>query len=224
MFITQPSCLFDFHLTESVSRKWFVLAVYQIWKGISGGPALKYFTWFIGAGGIDTTGIGRTWLVLHLQLSSRYSQYKCIYPRIMIMSRKERKLDRENMNFKGATNEAPTLAVPMHAPQTNSLWQEAGEVSSACEVGCGRRVHPRPFWKLAKGMCGIGECDCCRWEVVMFCEGSPIFSGYWGGAQRHVPDRQIIQMAMEWRRAETYRHAIKHRPNKKRSREEGQVD
>ena len=52
MFITQPSCLFDFHLTESVRRKWFVLAVYQFWKGISAGPALKYFTWFIGAGGL----------------------------------------------------------------------------------------------------------------------------------------------------------------------------
>ena len=51
MFITQPSCLFDFRLTESVRRKWFVLAVYQHRKGISAGPALKYFTWFIGAGG-----------------------------------------------------------------------------------------------------------------------------------------------------------------------------
>ena len=51
MFITQPSCLLDFHLTESVRRKWFVLAVYQFCKGISAGPALKYFTWFIGAGG-----------------------------------------------------------------------------------------------------------------------------------------------------------------------------
>ena len=53
MFITQPSCLFDFHLTELVRRKWFVLAVYQFWKGISAGPALKYFTWFIGAGGLN---------------------------------------------------------------------------------------------------------------------------------------------------------------------------
>jgi len=51
MFITEPSCLFDFHLTESVRWKWFVWAVYQFWKGISAGPALKYFTWFIGAGG-----------------------------------------------------------------------------------------------------------------------------------------------------------------------------
>jgi len=31
--------------------KWFVLALYQFWKGISAGPALKYFTRFIGAGG-----------------------------------------------------------------------------------------------------------------------------------------------------------------------------
>ena len=52
MFITQPSCLFYFHLTEPVRRKWFVLAVYQFRKGISAGPALKYFSWFIGAGGI----------------------------------------------------------------------------------------------------------------------------------------------------------------------------
>jgi len=32
--------------------KWFVLAVYQFRKGISAGPALKYLTWFIGAGGV----------------------------------------------------------------------------------------------------------------------------------------------------------------------------
>ena len=50
MFITQPSCPCYFHLTESVRRKWFVLAVYQFRKGISAGPALKYLTWFIGAG------------------------------------------------------------------------------------------------------------------------------------------------------------------------------
>jgi len=37
---------------KSVSRKWFVLAVYQVWKGISAGPALEYFTYFIGAGGL----------------------------------------------------------------------------------------------------------------------------------------------------------------------------
>jgi len=51
-FITQPSCVLDFHLTESVRGKWFVLAVYRFWKGISAGPALKYFTWCIGAGGL----------------------------------------------------------------------------------------------------------------------------------------------------------------------------
>jgi len=28
----------------------WILAVYQFWKGILAGPALKYFTWFIGAG------------------------------------------------------------------------------------------------------------------------------------------------------------------------------
>jgi len=55
---------------------------------------------------------------------------------IMIMSRRERNLDRLKMNSKGATNETPTYAVPMHAPQTSALWQGVEEVSSANEVGC----------------------------------------------------------------------------------------
>ena len=55
---------------------------------------------------------------------------------IMIMSRKERKLDRLKMNSRGATKEAPICAVPMHAPQTSSLWRGVGEVSSAGEVEC----------------------------------------------------------------------------------------
>ena len=50
----------------------------------------------------------------------------------MIMSRKERELDRLKMNSKGATNEAPTFAVSMHASQTNSLWKGGGEVGSVC--------------------------------------------------------------------------------------------
>ena len=54
----------------------------------------------------------------------------------MIMSRIQRKLDRLKMNPRGATKEAPICAVPMHAPQTNSLWQGVGEVSSVGEVGC----------------------------------------------------------------------------------------
>jgi len=69
----------------------------------------------------------------------------------MIMSRKERKLDRLKKESKGATNKVPTCAVPMHAPQTSSLWQWVEKVSSACEVWCWRGVQPRPFWKLAKG-------------------------------------------------------------------------
>jgi len=36
----------------NVRWKWFVLAVFQFWKGISAVPALQYFTWFIGAGGL----------------------------------------------------------------------------------------------------------------------------------------------------------------------------
>jgi len=54
----------------------------------------------------------------------------------MIMSRKERKLDRLKMNPRGATKEMPICAVPMHAPQMSSLWRGVGEVSSAGEVGC----------------------------------------------------------------------------------------
>jgi len=56
-FITQSGWVFHFRLTESVSSKWVVLAVYQFRKGISAGPALKYFTWFIGAGGFRSVGV-----------------------------------------------------------------------------------------------------------------------------------------------------------------------
>jgi len=54
----------------------------------------------------------------------------------MIMSRREREVDCLKKKSKGASNEKPTCAVPMHAPQMSSLWQGVGEVSSACEVGC----------------------------------------------------------------------------------------
>ena len=53
-----------------------------------------------------------------------------------MMSRGERKLDRLKRESKGATNEAPNCAVPMHGPQTNSFRRVVGEVSIACEVGC----------------------------------------------------------------------------------------
>jgi len=72
-FITQPSCVLEFHLTESVRRKWFVLAVYQFWKGISAGPALKYFTWFIGAGGNAT----RDGIRMCINVTSSTNMYKC---------------------------------------------------------------------------------------------------------------------------------------------------
>ena len=42
-FITQSGWVFHLHLTESVRRKWFVLAVYQFRNSISAGQALKYF-------------------------------------------------------------------------------------------------------------------------------------------------------------------------------------
>jgi len=88
----------------------------------------------------------------HLDVVSR-SVY--IYE-IMIMSRIQRKLDCLKMNPRGATKEAPICAVPMHAPQTNSLWQGVGEVSSAGEVWCWRRIQPRLFVKACEGVCGGG--------------------------------------------------------------------
>ena len=66
-FITQSGWVFHFHLTESVRWKWFVLAVYQFRKGISAGPALKYFTWFIGAGGYHH-------IYLHIPSSGKSTQ------------------------------------------------------------------------------------------------------------------------------------------------------
>jgi len=49
--ITQPIVFWISAWQKSVKRKWFVLSVYQFWKGVSAGPALKYLTWLIGAGG-----------------------------------------------------------------------------------------------------------------------------------------------------------------------------
>ena len=51
------------------------------------------------------------------------------------MSRRARKLDRLKMNPRGATKEAPICAVPMYAPQTNSLWQGVGEVTARVKWG-----------------------------------------------------------------------------------------
>jgi len=56
------------------------------------------------------------------------------------------------MNPRGATKEALICAVPMHAPQTSSLWSGVGEGSSAGEVECWRRVQPRPFVKACQGV------------------------------------------------------------------------
>jgi len=63
----------------------------------------------------------------------------------MIMSQREHTLDRWKSESEGAAaaNEARTCAVPMYAPQTSSRWHGVGEVSSACEVGCGRMIQPR---------------------------------------------------------------------------------
>jgi len=52
-----------------------------------------------------------------------------------ITSQRKHKLECLKSKSKGVANEMPTCVVPMHAPQTSSLWQGVGEVSSACEVG-----------------------------------------------------------------------------------------
>jgi len=77
-FITQPSCILDFHLTESVRWKWFVLAVYQFWKGISAGPALKYFTRFIGAGGVWHRGSHITHMICAFSVLWECVLWECV--------------------------------------------------------------------------------------------------------------------------------------------------
>jgi len=49
-FITQSSWFFHYHLTTLVRWECFVPQLYQFWKGISGGPALKYFYMIHGGG------------------------------------------------------------------------------------------------------------------------------------------------------------------------------
>jgi len=88
-----------------------------------------------------------------------------------MMSRGERKLDRSKRDSKCAANEAPTSAVPMHAPQTSCRWQGVGEVSfRAARVKRGveegyNQSHfeglPRVLWE---GFVNTGdawfECSC----------------------------------------------------------------
>ena len=50
-FITQSGWACHFHQTTLVWWKWFVPQLYLFRRGISGGPPLNIFTWFIGAGG-----------------------------------------------------------------------------------------------------------------------------------------------------------------------------
>jgi len=60
-FITQSSWGFYFHLTIMMVRwKCFVPQLYQFWRGVLGGPALKYIlTWFIGTCGVRVFTFGR---------------------------------------------------------------------------------------------------------------------------------------------------------------------
>jgi len=49
--ISYIKCMKQIYLRADFLRIQTIQAVYQFRKGISAGPALKYFTWFIGAGG-----------------------------------------------------------------------------------------------------------------------------------------------------------------------------
>jgi len=48
-FISQSSWFFHIYLTSLFILKCFIPQLYQFLRGISGGPALNFFTWFIGA-------------------------------------------------------------------------------------------------------------------------------------------------------------------------------
>jgi len=89
---------------------------------------------------MDTTGTGRTRAMHTFHVDTVMIIFLHV-TNTKMMSRGERQLDCLKRQSKGATNEAPTCAVPMHTPQTNSLWQGVGKMSSACEMGCWRRVQ-----------------------------------------------------------------------------------
>jgi len=88
-----------------------------------------------------------------------------------MISQGERKLDRLRRESKGATNEAPTCAVPMHVQpldvqslsDTSSLWQWVGEVTSDSEVTVeGRyRVQPRLLSEKGKKILSFVKCQGC---------------------------------------------------------------
>ena len=52
--------------------------------------------------------------------------------------------------------------------------------------------------KACQGVCGIDECDCCRWVVVIFCAESPILRGYWGGASSTCRTGSFSAKSYEW--------------------------
>jgi len=76
----------------------------------------------------------RTWVVHTVHVDTLIILLHITNTRIMPWE--ERKVDRLQINPKGAAKEALTCAVPMQASQTNLVWQRAREMSSACEMGC----------------------------------------------------------------------------------------
>jgi len=72
-----------------------------------------------------------------IELMIGYAKHgSAIYHVTCMGSQREHKLDCLKSESKGVANQAPTCAVSMHAPQTSSLWQGVGEVSSTYGVGC----------------------------------------------------------------------------------------
>jgi len=87
--------------------------------------------------------------VLTLYVGTRYCHHSCMCHKYHIKHKsKECNLDRLKSGLKRDTNETPTCAVPMHAPQTNALWW--GE-----EVG----TNKAPLYSLPRRV-GLGVCGC----------------------------------------------------------------
>ena len=71
-FITQSMWFFHFHLTTLVRWKWFVPQLYQFRRGISGGPALKYF-YMIDRGGRREIAVESNIQISNISTLKRYN-------------------------------------------------------------------------------------------------------------------------------------------------------
>ena len=147
---------------------------------------------------MDTTGTGRTRAMHTFHVDTVMIIFLHV-TNTKMMSRGERQLDCLKRQSKGATNEAPTCAVPMHTPQTNSLWQGVGKVSSACEMGCWRRVQGTTKTVIRRRKTNSIICKVLRlWsnsEVLISPSNSDVSAQLWKriGWRRVVWEKHIIE-------------------------------